>query len=225
MSVRQDGTPRAGFTRGHWTPRAGFTLVELLVAIAIIAILSGLLLAAVGSARRASAAKATKAVIERLKLACESYAADFGDYPPSSLDALGKRGNGVNEGAEALVRCLSTKREKGPYVAFEDKDLANTDGDSMPPPDPTESSLASRELFEAVDAWGNPLIYVHHRDYLATGNRLSRYEPAAGERFEVKVRPSGKTGQFPGVTSFVIWSAGPDGKNEDGEGDDVCSWK
>jgi prepilin-type N-terminal cleavage/methylation domain-containing protein len=202
----------------------GFTLVELLVAISIIAVLAGLLTVTVGAARRSTNAKATKAQIERIKLACEAYSTDFGDYPPTSLAALGAPGNGTNEGIESLLRCLTTRREKGPYLELDERDLVNTDGDGLARPDPTGSTIAARELFEVADAWGNPLIYFHHRDYQG-GARIERYCAATGDLFNAKPRPSGKTGSYPAVSTFLVWSAGADGVNENGEGDDVCSWK
>jgi prepilin-type N-terminal cleavage/methylation domain-containing protein len=207
------------------TGAPGFTLMELLVTIGIITIMAGLIFPAVTAARRSAGVKATKATIERIKLACESYYADFGDYPPTSLATLGLPTNGVNEGIESLVRCLTTRAGHGPYLQFEEKELANTDNDALPQKgDPTKSTIESRELFELVDAWGNPLIYFHNRDYHG-GPKLERYITASGERISCRPAPSEKTGQYPALTTFVIWSIGPDGKNENGQGDDVCSWK
>ncbi|HVY60712.1 MAG TPA: prepilin-type N-terminal cleavage/methylation domain-containing protein [Planctomycetota bacterium] len=204
---------------------AGFTLMELMIAIGIIAILAALIFPAMTAARRSAGVKATKATIERIKLACEAYFADFGDYPPSSLSALGVSTNGVNEGAESLLRCLTTRAGRGPYLQFEEKELVNTDDDALPQRgDPTKSSIEARELFELADAWGNPLVYFHNRDYKG-GPRLERYIAATGERIACRPAPSAKTGSYPSLTTFMIWSIGPDGKNENGQGDDVCSWK
>ena len=202
----------------------GFTLMELLVAMGIIAVLAGLLIPVIGAARRNAATKATKALIERIKLACSAYSGDFGDYPPTSLAALGAPNNGVNEGSECLLRCLTTRREKGPYLELDEKDLVNTDGDSLSRADPTGSTIQSRELFEVADAWGNPLVYFHNRDYQG-GPRIEKYQKELGESWTAKPRPSAKTGGFPSETTFLVWSAGADGVNENGEGDDVCSWK
>jgi prepilin-type N-terminal cleavage/methylation domain-containing protein len=203
--------------------RRGFTLVEMLAVLAIVAVLAGMIFPAVQLARRRASEKAAKATIERLKLALEQYANDFGDYPPTSLSELGVKTNGVNEGNESLVRCLSTRRERGPYFVFEEKDLANLDQDRLTS-DPTGSTIESKELFEIVDPWGNPYVYFHNRDYRG-GSKLERYMLATGERTSCKPHPNARTGQYPAVSSFVIWSVGPDGKNEDGEGDDVASWK
>jgi general secretion pathway protein G len=210
--------------RAQGRREGGFTLVELLVVIGILALLAGLLFPAVTAAQRRSREKAAKAMIERLTLALEQYASDFGDYPPTSLAALGVATNGVNEGNESLVRCLSTRKERGPYFPFEEKDLANTDGDKLSGRDPCDSTLGSKELFEVVDPWGNPYIYFHNRDYRG-GAKLERYVLQDGTRITCRPHPNQRTGQYPGVTSFVIWSVGADGKNDDGEGDDIASWK
>jgi prepilin-type N-terminal cleavage/methylation domain-containing protein len=204
---------------------AGFTMMELLVVIGVLAVLAGLIFPAVSAARRKAASTSTKAMIERLKLAAESYSADFGDFPPSSLSSVGVAGNGVNEGIESLIRCVTTRASQGPYLTdFDEKLLSNTDGDSLPKTDPVDSTIASKELFELADAWGNPLVYYHSRDYKG-GAKLERYLLMNGERATCKPRPSDKTKSFPNPTTFVIWSVGPDGVNEDGQGDDVCSWK
>ena len=205
-------------------PARGFTLLELLVTIGIIALLAGLLLPVAGAARRSANAKSAKATIERLKLACEAYFGDFGDYPPTSLAALGVKTNGVNEGSESLLRCLTTRREHGPYFQFEERDLSNTDGDALSGADPCSSAIEARTLYELADPWGNPYFYFHNRDY-AGGSKVERYLLASGERATCRPRRSEKTGQFPGITTFLIWSGGPNGQNENGQGDDICSWK
>lgn len=202
----------------------GFTLIEILVTIAILAALAGMLLPMLGGAQKAAKAKAAKATIVIIKLACEAYVNDFGDYPPTSLSGLGVTTNGANEGNEALVRCLTTKLEHGPYLAYDEKDLVNSDKDSITGDDPIQSAIAAKQLFELVDPWGNPFVYFHHRDYKST-SKLERYIFMDGSRPSCKPKPSAKTGAFPAPTAFLVWSAGPNGENENGEGDDVCSWK
>ncbi len=202
----------------------GFTLVEIIAAIAILAVLGGLIAAAAVSAQRRGRIEQAEATIERLRLALEQYAADFGDYPPTTLRALGASAtNGVNEGIESAVRCLATRRERGPYLAFDERELGNTDGDAIAR-DPCDAAIAAKELFEVLDPWGNPFVYFHHRDYRG-GAAIETYARGDGEKVRARPRPSEKTGAYPGLATFLIWSFGPNGQNEDGAGDDIASWR
>ncbi|MGD0091153.1 MAG: prepilin-type N-terminal cleavage/methylation domain-containing protein [Planctomycetota bacterium] len=124
--------------------RHGFTLVEMLVVIAIISVLSALVLAALGTARRTANENATKAIIKLLEGALERYSTDFNDYPPSDGDETGIRGS------ENLWRCLRTEKKEGPYLR--DGDIKTCDSNRNGEP-------------EIADAWGRPIRYLHHHDY------------------------------------------------------------
>ena len=65
------------------TRRQGFTLIELLVVVAVIAILIGVLLPALGKSRRAAQLILTQNNIRGCGQASETYAAEWGFYPPS----------------------------------------------------------------------------------------------------------------------------------------------
>ncbi len=147
-------------TRSHTTPQAssagvpagrrvrgGFTLVEMLVVIAIISILGGLTLAALGKARTTSKEKAVQALFLKLKAALDRYEMDFQDYPPSEGDMEGM------VGAESLMRCLKTEYKGGPYI--DDSDVKSVDSNS-------------NGEFEIADEWNQPIRYIHHRDYRNT---------------------------------------------------------
>src|SRR5439155_21429470 len=58
-----------------------FTLIELIVAITIIIILTGLVLSTVGYAQKKGARARAETEIAAMSAACESYKADNGIYP------------------------------------------------------------------------------------------------------------------------------------------------
>jgi prepilin-type N-terminal cleavage/methylation domain-containing protein len=122
----------------------GFTLVEMLVVIAIIAILAGLSLAALSYARRTANERATTATILLLQQAIERYESDFHDFPSSEGDVTGILG------AENLWRCLNTDKKEGPYLKSGDVRTCDSNRNGDPEP---------------CDAWNRPIIYIHHRDY------------------------------------------------------------
>lgn len=193
-----------------------FTLIELLIVITVIVILIGISIPALSSVRRSSQTKATKAFLDRLKLAIESYSNDFGDYPPSDFRRANlRRSNGSNDGAEVLARCLTTSQKGGPYMDFSETELGNVDADRLASDmNPQRSSFQTSELLEIVDVWGNPISYLHNRDY-AKGETID----VPGQSKTVTAHRNEKTKQYSGLTSFQLLSAGVDG--EVGTDDDV----
>ena len=66
--------------------RTAFTLIELLVVIAIVALLIGILLPALGSARKAARGTANLSNLRQLGIAMELYGGDFECFPPFRLN-------------------------------------------------------------------------------------------------------------------------------------------
>ncbi len=215
---------------------SGFTLIELLTVIAIISVLAGLTYGSISVARRFADQKATQQEILNLVAAANSYNnSAWGDYPAGSLAAFKLKGNGVNEGNEALVLALSGRKKGGPFhEPFSETRLENGDADQIAARDlqtlKTDLDLpqSTPHLYEYIDIWGNPFVYIHNRDYgtKAKVKYTSRpREAAVAVQVEVLAAKSAKLGTFQAPTSFQIWSFGPNGKNENGEGDDIASWK
>lgn len=207
----------------------GFTLVEILVVISIMAILASLSVAGLRIAQIQARSSAEKHDISLLKSAVDTFAREMGDYPPTRWSYFRVTGtNTENEGNECLFFCLETRKKGGPFVSELDENrFTNADNDSLLPA--AEKSLkamldprrTSGALLEYTDAWGNPYVYIHHRDY---GQKFS-YTRSDGTRFEVEAAKSSTGGGHAAPSSFQLWSLGPDGENQNGGGDDICSWK
>jgi len=203
------------------------TLVEILVVLMILSALFGLIVPALRYARRRADRHFTKQEINRLCLAIENFADEdpFGDWPPANLSGIGIASeNDLNEPIESLVLCLSTGRGEGPYFQFDLDRLTNLDEDSVEEEllkEKFQTPFEGGRLLEYSDLWGNPYIYV---PYYAYGKEF-KYVDAEGNTFSAVLEKDPQLGTFPQPLKFVIWSCGPDGKNQNGKGDDICSWK
>jgi prepilin-type N-terminal cleavage/methylation domain-containing protein len=67
----------------------GFTLIELMIVIAIIALLAALVVGLAGGASESSIRKAASGLLATLETAVDGYKADLGFFPPDNL-AMGK---------------------------------------------------------------------------------------------------------------------------------------
>ena len=207
--------------------REGFTLIELLVVIAIISVLAGLVTAGVGVARRKATRNQCSMEMQKLKSGIEAYFSDWGDYPPSDMERFYDgdfvvTSNGVNDGIEGCVAHLARQGKGGPYYEFEDESIANNDGDSLTNSEFREELdwiFGDAQLREVIDPYDNPLVYIHNRNYERGPWGVQNVE---GEKVSVMARRSEKMKTFEGLTTYQLFSLGPDGKfgGEDG-GDDL----
>jgi len=110
----------------------GITLIEILVVMAIIAVLASIAFPALGNARRRAMSVKTESVIASLEAALSMYGTDFGDYPAFE-------GEGTGSLVELLQGPVESRFWKGPYMRFKTADI---DGEN-----------------NILDAWKTPLRY------------------------------------------------------------------
>lgn len=84
---------------------AGFTLIEMLVTLAIIALIIGMLMPAFNAVRKAAVELRQKAQFSNIEMGLEGYRADFSDYPESGPKLTNEEFfyTGAQKLAEALV--------------------------------------------------------------------------------------------------------------------------
>lgn len=196
--------------------RGGFTLLELMIVLMILGILMGYFVVSGSRLFRGAAVRDTEVRIRTLENLLESYRQIQGDYPADRLPA-GATANELNGNAEALFLAFYAPDYRGDRPRQEW--LGNTDGDAT-----TKSLtiLPSRELFEVLDAWGNPIVYFDHRGYERAATVLAGPQDEEPFQQEVRARRDERTGLWHENERFQLLSAGEDGLF--GTEDDVANF-
>lgn len=207
----------------------GFTLIEIMVVIAIIASLIGASSLMLSIANRKKMETETRSRLVALAAAIEQLkgADQLGRYPPTDISRLvfsgfdGKKfgsHNSTNIGIETIYVVF---RLPGITVMPQGLDAqdatGNLDEDMAVSP---VGKMAKPDLFEYLDAWGNPFVYISASDY-KDPSAVAEYVLGNKDHEHVKVAPikNAKTGDFVRPDSFQLMSFGPDGKP--GTDDDI----
>jgi len=135
--------------------RTGFTLVEVLAAVAVIAILISLIVPALTMVKKSADMAKQRAQFHSIEIALEAFRADFGDYPPS--DDVGGMFDAY-PGAMKLAEALIGQDGFGfhPKSEFRNDGLADWNGDgaytdASPGPDESVYHVGQDTPFEDAD--------------------------------------------------------------------------
>jgi general secretion pathway protein G len=140
----------AGFASAE--PPAGFTVFELLLVVGLVAVLSGMVLAAGHTLREGSRVSRAASELAVLATALESYRLDHGDYPRTDASAallqalIGRRGpagDAVTSRPCVEVSRFSRASERDPFV--------DTTAELL---DPWGTSY--RYAYKSATPWSNP---------------------------------------------------------------------
>ena len=190
--------------------RAGFTLIEILAVILIVGILATILITQLGGADDVAKIQMTRSQLQVLSQAINTYELDFGDYPASSFtDEQGVPNDGTNVGVEALVVALWSNGYDAGDLSSEADRLRNVDGDYS---GKSLTDFGNRALLEIVDAWENPIAYIHRRDYEVPNREYLTIDQETGA--EIRSIPTAlrnpELDTFYCYRSYQLISAGPD---------------
>lgn len=188
----------------------GFTIIELLVVMAVIAILMGLLVPALSGARKQAEVAKAKTLISGISIGLETYKQAHGMYPPdlhpnlpksSECLAMYLSGGSIyfisgTSPASYLWRhsayTVTGRKSSTVYFQFDSDVLSDSDS----------SGNSGYQAPELVDPWGRRFIYNSGADQNSANNQQlgPRHSPRR----------------------FDLFSAGPD--KQFGTNDDVTSW-
>jgi len=146
----------------------------------------------------------------------------------------------VNEGIEVFLACVATQTG-GPYLEPDGEWLRNVDYTDLAGDLDTATDDVARAtnwylnphsvadpIFEVVDFWGNPLVYVHNRDYadydgwdgaawdtseaMLYADREGTWDPATDDGWPCYARSyhGTATDNYPNLNSFQLYSWGAD---------------
>lgn len=194
--------------------RQAFTLIELLTVIAVIAILAGMLLPAIGKAKDLAKKTKVRAQISALQMAIAQYETTYGFLPVSTAGLLS--GSGLDPDPLQTVVAL-----KDPANSEYDKLIADLSCTNRAGNTARTGNARGLKLLEVktdgvyTDEYGRNFAVVFDTDYNGVIDQDTTNGPATGANVN---------------KSFVIWSWGYNKQNnlgvqKTGSNDDINSWE
>jgi len=159
--------------------RYGFSLVELLVVIAILALLIGLLLPAVQSAREAGRRAACASNIRQLALAVQLFESAWRRYPPSMLHAPGTQFQSNNNSWSIHGRILPFIEEGNAALRVDLERPWDAQLDTGVPTTRVPVFVCPSEIHDRVRTRGG-VPFVHPHTYGFNYGTWFVYDPATG---------------------------------------------
>jgi prepilin-type N-terminal cleavage/methylation domain-containing protein len=197
-------------TRPSQAANAGFTLIEILAVMMILAILGVFLIRSGAGAVSSVDIRRTETFLQEIGGLVDDYNNEFSAYPPSTFASdLEHKPSKTNEGIESLVITLWRDGAEWQAREISEEYLGNIDGDSTRK---SVTTFSSPSAFELLDVWGNPIAYIHRRDYDKEFTYLTLDPESNDVESRVKGLISSKTGDPYRRMSYQLISAGPDGE-------------
>jgi prepilin-type N-terminal cleavage/methylation domain-containing protein len=176
--------------------RKGFTLVELLVVVAIIALLSAVLFANFGDARMSARDKARMTELKELQLSLELYKAQYGRYPAAGCTP--PAGNFAGPGPVSTGNFTTCAN----YILGTATERFVPDFISELPSDPMFEMQPSRGFYYRTNATGSSYkLMVYDAVEL-------EFITAYGQEFSRCPRVGGACGAMVPATTYAVYSAG-----------------
>ncbi len=134
--------------------KKAFTIVELLVVVAIIALLVGIMVPAVRGALDRAKDLAVKTQLASISTGLELFKSDAGEYPTSSYNLTDR------PGAQLLCDFLVGTDLRGPFVNGQQKNpYVKQEGIDFEPYPPDGSNESSNESYVMKGKWGHAILY------------------------------------------------------------------
>ena len=164
-------TPSQGLRQS----KRAFSLIELLIVIALIAMLAGMVLAAAGGIQNNMVKKRTIALLAEIEGGLDDYKIDHGTYPINEAE---DRNESAKKGANILYKHLS-----GDYDLNGEFDVADNEAkiyvDSLDFKSSARANkgtvmLAANGDYVAVDSYGNLIRYLCDPPNRIVGNKVEK---------------------------------------------------